>query len=180
MYKTSCRLLGLNRKSNYVARGLENRAAYDKFIELTGDIETNEMVVCRDGFGKLVSESEDSLTISLEPWQFEKTYSAVLDTEGEMGTARGQARLARWEPSLDEHQREERRSFEEFVNNFVCVPTCSFMLFVFDNRASIQSGQQEEQQSRLVIPPDQLVLVALPKQPCNSGVVDLMGKEQHF
>ena len=66
------------------------------------------MVVCRDGFGKLVSESEDSLTISLEPWQFEKTYSAVLDTEGDMGTARGQARLARWEPSLDEYEREER------------------------------------------------------------------------
>ena len=108
MFKTSFGLLGLNHQSNYVARGLENRAAYDKFIELAGDIETNKMVVCRDGFGKLVSESEDSLTISLEPWQFEKTYSAVLDTEGEMGTARGQARLARWEPSLDEYQREER------------------------------------------------------------------------
>ena len=73
MYKTSCRLLGINRNSNYVARGLENRAACDKFLELTGDIETNEVVVCRDGFGKLVSESEDLLTISLEPWQFEKT-----------------------------------------------------------------------------------------------------------
>ena len=52
MYKTSCRLLGINRSSNYTARALENRAAYDKFLELTGDIETNEMVVCRDGFGK--------------------------------------------------------------------------------------------------------------------------------
>ena len=82
MHQTLCGLLGVNHKSNYVARGLENRAAYNKFLELTGDIETNEMVVCRDGFGKLVSESEDLLTISLELWQFEKTYTATLDTEG--------------------------------------------------------------------------------------------------
>ena len=37
------------------------------------------------------------------------------------------------------------RSFEEFVNNFVCVLTCSLMIFVLENHAPIESGRQEEQ-----------------------------------
>ena len=108
MCQALCWLPGINCKSNHTARGLENRAVYAKLLKLMGGIVTNEMVVCRDGFGKLVSESEDLLTISLELWQFEKTYTASLGTEGEMSTAHEHARLVWWEPSLDEYQREER------------------------------------------------------------------------
>ena len=50
-YAPSWTLLGVNRQGNYTARGLENRAAYDKHVQLTGDIVPGEMVPCRYGFG---------------------------------------------------------------------------------------------------------------------------------
>ena len=55
-YDSPCKLIGINQQGNYTAHGLENRAAYDKYLHLTGDIVTGEMVLCRYGFGELTSE----------------------------------------------------------------------------------------------------------------------------
>ena len=67
------------------------------------------MVVYRDGFGKLISESDESMTICLEPWKYKKVYTPSTENEGNaIGSPRQRARLARWEPSLEEYVRKEQ------------------------------------------------------------------------
>ena len=68
-YDSSCKFIGVNRQGNYTAHDLENRAVYDKYLQLTEDIVPGDMVLCRDGFGELTSESKKSITIILEPWK---------------------------------------------------------------------------------------------------------------
>ena len=102
-------MLGINSKSNYVAPGVENRKCYEYFLELTGDLVADEMVVCCDGFGKLISASEESVTSCLNPWKYDRVYAPSFDSNGNaIGSAVDRAWMARWEPSLDEYNREER------------------------------------------------------------------------
>ena len=101
-YASSCKLLGINQQGNYTARGLNNVAAYDKYLQLTGDIVTGDMALCRYFFGKLTSESKQSITITLEP-----IYTFGIDKYVTTCTPRKRARMERWEPSLDDYEREE-------------------------------------------------------------------------
>ena len=92
-----CKLLGLNTQAKYMKCGLENRSEFDTFLKLTGVINPGEMVLCRDGCGELKEKTDQSMTICLEPWKFDRVY-----------TPPPKARMARWEPSLDEYERVER------------------------------------------------------------------------
>ena len=107
MYEASCNLLGINRQANYAARGLENRAAFEKFLKINGDIVPGEMVIFRAGFGTLLEEYEESITICLEPWKCEKLYSST-DNDRILYPLRQKAKLEKWEPSLDNYERDER------------------------------------------------------------------------
>jgi hypothetical protein len=64
----------LNVRAKYVSFGLDNRAAFNQFHELTGDISIDEMVVCRDGVGVLKVKTLESVIVSIEPWQYDKEY----------------------------------------------------------------------------------------------------------
>ena len=107
MQHASMKLIGINPRASYAARGIENRAAYENFLKLSGDIALGEMVLCRAGFGKLISDTEDSLTVSLEPWKYEKEYKSSTDEYGNLISPHEKANIARWEPSLDDYEREE-------------------------------------------------------------------------
>ena len=68
------------------------------------------MVVCRDGYGKLISKEETSIKILLEPWQYEKTYDERKETKDvQRLSATERARMARWEPTLDAYDRQQRK-----------------------------------------------------------------------
>eukprot|EP00957_Ditylum_brightwellii_P059961 4552218-Ditylum_brightwellii.AAC.1 len=54
-------------------------------------------MLCRSVFGVLKEQSEKSLTIYIEPWEYAMKYSLSYT-----------ARIARWKPSLDEYQHEEQ------------------------------------------------------------------------
>jgi hypothetical protein len=86
----ACTLFGLNVRAKYVSLGLDNRAAFDQFHQVTGDISVGEMVVCRDGVGVLKVKTLESVIVSIEPWQYNKEYR--------LGSS---ARLARAKPPLD-------------------------------------------------------------------------------
>ena len=101
------KLLVVNRKGNYTAHGLENRAAYDKYLQRNGDIVPGEIVLCRDIIRKLTTESEQSITITIDPWKYERVYTFGEDESGTACTPRKRARMVRWEPSLDDYEREE-------------------------------------------------------------------------
>jgi hypothetical protein len=88
----ACTLFGLNVRAKYVSLGLDNRAAFDQFHQLSGDISVGEMVVCRDGVGVLKVKTLESVIVSIKPWQYDKEYRP--------GSG---ARLARAEPPLDEY-----------------------------------------------------------------------------
>ena len=98
LMEPACNILGFNRCSSYVRIAMENRAAFDTFLSLSGDINVGEKVLCRAGIGKLVSITNTSCTVALEPWNNEITYDP-----------RSKARLSRWEPPLDEYERIERK-----------------------------------------------------------------------
>jgi hypothetical protein len=88
----ACILFGLNVRAKYVSLGLDDRAAFDQFHQVTGDISVGEMVVCRDGVGVLKVKILESVIVSIEPCQYDKEYCP--------GSS---ARLARAEPPLDEY-----------------------------------------------------------------------------
>ncbi len=54
--------------------GLENLTAFDKILQLNEDIAIGEKVICRGGFGTLQEMNDESLTVSLEPWDVDKVY----------------------------------------------------------------------------------------------------------
>ena len=99
MHGTACGILGINKAASYTKHGMENRIAYDNFLKIKGDdIITGDKVLCRDGCGTLLAKDDNiSITISLEPWEYHKTYNPI-----------GKARMARWEPDLDAYDRVER------------------------------------------------------------------------
>lgn len=74
--RKACNLLGLNRNTKYVKMGMENRLAFDKYLELEGDIAVGEMVQCRGGYGELKESNvhDDSIIISLHPWNCDTKY----------------------------------------------------------------------------------------------------------
>ena len=88
--RAPCDVLGLNRQSKYVKEGRKNRKAYNKFLELDGDMNVGEMGVCREGYGILKEFNEESVTISLLPWECDVMYKPATT-----------ARMTRWEPPLD-------------------------------------------------------------------------------
>ena len=66
------------------------------------------MLLCRDGFGSFTSESEQSITITLNPWKYERVYTFGKDKSGTACTPRKRARMEIWDPSLDYYKREDR------------------------------------------------------------------------
>ena len=58
---------------------------------MKGDIEPGDMVIFRDDIGELKEGTETSMTICLEPWQYNRVYSPPK-----------KARMTRLEQSLDE------------------------------------------------------------------------------
>ena len=107
MYGASCSLLGINRQANYAVRGLENRAAFEKFLNINRGFVPGDMVICRAGSGTLLEKPEESIKIYLKPRKFEKVYSST-DNDGIVYPPCQKERLARWEPSLDDYERDER------------------------------------------------------------------------
>ncbi len=96
----SCDLFGLNRKSKYTKKGLDNRVAYDKYSKLNGDVNVGEMTWCQGGEGvlKAINLKDDSVTITLHPWECDVTYQPS-----------SRARMQGYEPNLME-QKKKRRS----------------------------------------------------------------------
>ncbi len=76
--RISCDLLGLNHQSKYTKKGLDNWVAYDKYLMLNGDVDVGEMVRCQDGEGvlKTINLKDDSITITLHPWECDVTYQS--------------------------------------------------------------------------------------------------------
>jgi hypothetical protein len=97
--RMSCDLFGLNRKSKYTKKGLDNRVAYDKYLKLNGDVNVGEMVWCRGGEGvlKAINLKDDSVTIILHPWECDVTYQPS-----------SRARMQRYEPNLMEWKKKRR------------------------------------------------------------------------
>ena len=94
-YALSCKFLGVNRQGNYTACGLDNISVYDKYLQITGDIVPGEIILCRNGFGELTSEYEQSITITLKPWKYKMVYTFGNDKSGTACTARKRARMTR-------------------------------------------------------------------------------------
>ena len=65
------------------------------------------MVVCGDGLGKLINKSEESMAICVEPWKYKIVYTSS-DKNRNVCPPGHRARWARWEPSLDDYEREEQ------------------------------------------------------------------------
>jgi hypothetical protein len=91
------RLIGVNRDAKYFCDALDNRDAYEKYLELDGPIQVGEKVICRGGEGVLVKMDGDSPTIELHPFNTQKKYNTI--------TA---AQMRRLPPQLDGYNRDER------------------------------------------------------------------------
>jgi len=71
-----CDMIGINRQSKYVDAGFRNRALYDTYLDLEGEIQVGERVSCRASpKGIFTGVNEDgAITVTLLPFGTEKTY----------------------------------------------------------------------------------------------------------
>ena len=138
-------MLGINHRSKYAKAGIENRALFDEFFELEGDIEIGERVICRGGDdGKLIAIDPDgSVTIQLHPWNTQVKYK----------TARV-ARMRRRAPALDGYDREERPDTiptheKETINSFFRrhVPISPNKRDIVKRRHKLYPAQQQKKQA---------------------------------
>ena len=92
-------VLGLNRQSKYFEAGLKNRKKHNRFLKLTGDIETSESITCRGcNDGVLLAKGLDgSYTVKLFPFGTVYKYHFL-----------SSAQLRRREPRMDEYEREQQ------------------------------------------------------------------------
>ena len=106
-----CDMMGINRQSKYVEAGFRNRALYETYLDLEGEIAVGERVSCRaspEGIFSRVDE-DGTVTIALLPFGTEKTYPS-----------RAAARMFRCEPKLDSYERDIRfDTTSEFVKETI-------------------------------------------------------------
>ena len=81
------------------------------------------MVLCRYGFVEFTNEYKKSITITLDTWKYKRVYTFVEEQSGTACTPLKIARMERWEPSLNEYERDDisdtvpeewKKAIEEF------------------------------------------------------------------
>ena len=68
-------LFGMNRQAKYIKAAKSNRQEHDEYVaKKVSEIEVGDTVTCRDGYGKLTTISNDSISMNLSPFNYEATY----------------------------------------------------------------------------------------------------------
>lgn len=92
-------MFGVNRDAKYLANGVQNRRAFNRYLELEGDIAVGEKVSCRGGSDATLigRDADGAVTIQLHPYETVKRYTSATS-----------AQMMRQQPSLISNDRGTR------------------------------------------------------------------------